>query len=257
MILLLLYASLLTCILQTLSLNITVPTQPHPLVNDNTSVLLTWSPDDPSHFFLTVERILPADHNIVSTPKPVENFYATRNETLVFESAGNTSIEAIKISPTEVGNVTFATSEPFQVDEGPTGDTPASYTPDPDISPSSATVSSTVRSSLTTTASASPSTKPSSSREKAAIIAGVVCGTFLLASIITVLLIWRYRKRRSRAPSRAFLNELDDKRHPKTARNNRLLNDPPPAYSPRISRAASKLFRWTRRDDDSVPAKMP
>ncbi len=109
---------------------------------------------------------------------------------------------------------------------------------------------------VSSTASASATPGPSK-RSKAAIIAGVVCGAILLALITTILLIWRYRKRRSRAPSRAFLDDLDDKRQPRTSRNDRPLNDPPPPYSPRISRAASKLFRWARGDDDTVASKTP
>ncbi|KAK0185447.1 hypothetical protein F5146DRAFT_1165152 [Armillaria mellea] len=245
----LLYPLLCSYILQTLSLNITVPAQPHPLVNDNTSVLLTWSPDDPSHFFLTVERILSPDHNIASTPKTVENFYATRNETLVFQSAGNTSIEALKASPTEVGNVTFATSEPFQVDEGPTGDTPTSSTPDPDFSSrtSYATVSSTT-STLTASASATPAKHGSES----AIIVGVICGTFLLALIAT-LLIWRRRKRRVLSPAGVFPTNLENDRqniiwpylkrsstlraffHGERGYINHYPDVPPPPYSPLVT----------------------
>ncbi|KAK0244774.1 hypothetical protein EDD85DRAFT_212194 [Armillaria nabsnona] len=258
MILLLLYVSLLTCILPVLSLVITVPTQPHPLVNASTSVLLTWSLDDPSHFFIAVKKILSPDSNVTLFSQQVENVTATCDISVVFESEGVFFIEATKASPTQANdNVTFAQSEPFQVDDGPTDGILASSTADADFSSptSSATVFSAVSSSLTASASATSAT--SSNPHKAAIIAGVVCGAFLLALITTILLIWRYRKRRSRAPSRAFLNDLDDKRQPRTSRNDRPLNDPPPAYSPRISRAASKLFRWARGDDDTVASKTP
>ncbi|KAK0492331.1 hypothetical protein EDD18DRAFT_1184079 [Armillaria luteobubalina] len=255
----LLHASLCLYILPVLSLIITVPTQPHPLVNASTSILLTWEEDDPSHFSIAVHRNLSTPGpNITSIIRKVENFTATRNVSLVFPLAGNTSIETQTISPTQANvNVTFAQSAPFQVDEDPTGDVSTSSARDADYTtPTSATVSSTINSSTTasTSATSAPSSNPA---HKGAIIAGVVCGAFLFASITTVLLIWRYRKRRNRAPSRAFLNDLDDKRQPRTSRNDRPPHDPPPPYSPRISRVASKLFRWARSDDDSVPAKTP
>ncbi|SJL17069.1 uncharacterized protein ARMOST_20611 [Armillaria ostoyae] len=255
MVLLLLYASLFTCILPVFSLSITVPTQPHPLVNATTSVLLTWSSDDPSHFFIAVLRSNPPDVtnlNFTSSIQPVDNFIRNRDVSVVFLYAGLTFVEAIKTDPNQAdANITFSQSDPFQVDEGPTGDISASSTRDADFS--SPTSSATVSSSSTASTSASAT----SSKHKAAIIAGVVCGAFLLALITTILLKWRYRKRQSRAPSRAFLNDLDDKRQPRTSRNDRPLNDPPPAYSPRISRAASKLFRWARGDDDPVASKTP
>ncbi|KAK0222330.1 hypothetical protein IW262DRAFT_975155 [Armillaria fumosa] len=142
MILLLLHASLLMCILPVFSLVITIPTQPHPLVNASTSVLLTWGSDDPSLFYIAVHRnLLSPGPNITSFIQRVENFTATRYVSLVFPLAGNTSIEAQKTSPTQANvNVTFAQSEPFQVDEGPTGDISTSYTRDGDLSPLASSV---------------------------------------------------------------------------------------------------------------------
>jgi hypothetical protein len=104
------------------SLVITVPTQSHPQVNDSTSVLLTWSSDDsdPSHFFIVVRIMFPPDYNLTSFIQPVENFTATCNVSVVFRYAGQTFIEAIKASPTQAdSNVTFASTDPFQVDEVP------------------------------------------------------------------------------------------------------------------------------------------
>ncbi|PBK62139.1 hypothetical protein ARMSODRAFT_964354 [Armillaria solidipes] len=264
MVLLLLYASLFTCILPVFSLSITVQTQPHPLVNASTSVLLAWSSDDPSNFFIAVRRSNTSDVtnlNFTSSIQPVDNFITNRDVSVVFLYAGLTFVEATKTDPNQAdANTTFAQSDPFQVDENPTGVISTSYTRDADFSSptSSATVSSTVSASTASAlVTSATSATPSKHEHKAAIIAGVVCGAFLLALITTILLIWRYRKRQSRAPSRAFLNDLDDKRQPRTSRNDRPLNDPPPAYSPRISRAASKLFRWARGDDDPVASKTP
>ncbi|KAK0477402.1 hypothetical protein IW261DRAFT_1566306 [Armillaria novae-zelandiae] len=256
MILLLLHALLCSYILPVLSLSITLRGLSHPLVNVSTPVLLTSGSDDPSQFWIVVRRTFSPDFNTTLLIQTVENFTANRTVSLVFPSAGNTSIEAETTSLTLAStNITFAYSEFFQVDEGPTHNISPSYTRDAEFPPvASANVSSTVSSS--TTASSSD-TASSSSPHKAAIIAGVVCGAFLLASIITVLLIWRYRKRQRRAPSRAFLHDLDDKRQPRTSRKNQPLSDPPPPYSPRISRVASRLFRWARGDNDSAPSRKP
>ncbi|PBK96000.1 hypothetical protein ARMGADRAFT_756412 [Armillaria gallica] len=105
MILLLLYVSLLTCILPVLSLVITVPTQPPLLVNASTSVLLTWSSDDPTHFFIAVQKILSPDSNVTLSMQPVENVTATCNVSVVFESAGKFIIDAIEDSPTQASVV--------------------------------------------------------------------------------------------------------------------------------------------------------
>ncbi|KAK0244784.1 hypothetical protein EDD85DRAFT_212454 [Armillaria nabsnona] len=122
----LLYVSLFTHIMAVSSLVITVPTQSHPRVNDSTSVLLTWSSDDldPSHFFIAVRIMFSPDYNMTSFIQPVENFTATCNVSVVFRYAGKTFIEAIKASPTQAdSNVTFASTDPFQVDEAPSTDT--------------------------------------------------------------------------------------------------------------------------------------
>ncbi|KAK0432310.1 hypothetical protein EV421DRAFT_1911027 [Armillaria borealis] len=246
----LLYPLLCTYILPVPSLEITVPIQPHPIVNGSTSVLLAWSPDDPSHFFIAVQQIF-SQSNVTSFIQQVVNFTATRNVSAVFESAGKTFIEAIKASPTAPNtNVTFAQSEPFQVDEGLTSVIPVSYTRDAPGS-SSATVSSTA-STLTLIA---PATTPSKDGHKTAIIAGVVCGAFLLTLITTILLIWRCRKRRAPPPEGAFPTNLENDRqhiirpylkrlsipplraffHDEREHINHYPDVPPPPYSPLVT----------------------
>ncbi|KAK0185448.1 hypothetical protein F5146DRAFT_1143903 [Armillaria mellea] len=114
------YVSLFMYIQPVPSLLITVPTEPHPYINDSTSVLLSWSSGNPSRFFIAIERIFSPDVNVTSLIQLVENFMATRNVSVVFISAGQTFIEAIGASPTQVNiNVMFASSEPFQVDKRP------------------------------------------------------------------------------------------------------------------------------------------
>ncbi|KAK0244785.1 hypothetical protein EDD85DRAFT_212398 [Armillaria nabsnona] len=238
------YGTLFTYMLPVPSLVITVPTQPHPRVNDSTSVLLTWSPDDPSHFFIAVERILSPNSNLTSSIQPVDNFTVTRNVTLVFQSVGKTFIEAVEASPTQTNvNVTFASSEPFQVDEGQANGISASPTTKSD----SASATSPTVPSTSTAATASSSSKHDRS---AAVVAAVLSGVILLVLTAASVSIWRYRKRRNIArqgtfstdfddegqpiPSiPAFLNNLDEREHrtSPTSLSDHSFDVPPPPYS--------------------------
>ncbi|KAG7442247.1 uncharacterized protein BT62DRAFT_1010501 [Guyanagaster necrorhizus] len=259
MISVLLYAFLFASISRGFSLNITAPT--HPLANSNTSVLLTWTSDDPQYFCLVVGRRSPPDVNFTSSILSVKDFVATRNVSVVFVYTGTTLIEAIKTSTTEASvilpwkifqqtlisrrisigatNVTFAWSDHFHVDEGPVIGFSVTQTP----VQGSATPTSTSISSSATSTDASLSSKHDYT---APIIAGAVGGACLLALIAASLFIWQYRKRRRIPPSRAFLNDLDDKRwYPNRAPPK---DHPPPAYSPRIN---------PRGHDDPITSKTP
>ncbi|KAK0472655.1 hypothetical protein IW261DRAFT_1424250 [Armillaria novae-zelandiae] len=97
---------LFTYILPLSSLVITVPTQPYLIVNASTSVLLTWGLDDPSQFWIVVRRTFSPDFNATSLIQKVENFTETRIVSLVFPSAGNTSIEAQTTSLTLAASLT-------------------------------------------------------------------------------------------------------------------------------------------------------
>ncbi|KAK0201367.1 hypothetical protein DFS33DRAFT_1346643 [Desarmillaria ectypa] len=230
MIPILLYTFLFIFVLRGFSLNITVPTQPQPRTNETISVLLVPSSDDPSHFFIVVRKTSPPDAGLPSSIQRVDNFTETRNESVVLKCEGTTRIEAIKISPTQANkNVTFALSQLFHVDQGPTMDVSA-----PSLS--NAFGSATVTSATDPPTASASDTSPSKHDHTAAIIAGVVSSAFLLVLIAASIFIWRYRKRRNIPPSRAFLNELDDKRQHRASSNDHLLNVPPPAYSARISR---------------------
>ncbi|KAK0222339.1 hypothetical protein IW262DRAFT_1460653 [Armillaria fumosa] len=253
----LLFPSLLTCILPVLSLAITVPTQPQPLVNASTLVLLTWDSDDPSHFSIAVHRnLLSPGPNITSFIQKVENFTATRNISVFFPLAGNTSIEAQITHSTQANfNITFAQSEPFQVDEGRTGDISASSIRDADFSTptSSATVSSTA--STSTVSASTTSATPPKYEHSTAIIVGVVCGAFLLALITAIFIIRRCRKRRALPPEGAFPTNLENDRqdiiwpylkrlsipplrgffHDEREHINHYPDVPPPPYSPLIT----------------------
>ncbi|KAK0472648.1 hypothetical protein IW261DRAFT_1570760 [Armillaria novae-zelandiae] len=254
MILVLLFPLICLYILPVLSLSITVPTQPHPIVNASTLVLLTWGSDDPSQFWIVVHKVSSPDSSITPLIQKVENFTATRNVSLVFPYAGNTSIEAQTTSlPLARTNVTFAYSELFQVDEGPTHNISPSSTRDADFPPvASAIASSTLGSSTI----ASPSATASSSNpHKAAIIGGVVCGAFLLALITAILLAWGRRKHRILPPEGAFPANLENDRqhiiwpylkrssisylrgffHDEREDMDHYPDVPPPPYSPLIS----------------------
>ncbi|PBK96040.1 hypothetical protein ARMGADRAFT_1077556 [Armillaria gallica] len=114
----LLYASLFTYIFLVLSLDITIPTQFHPRVNDTASVLLNWSSEDPSHFYVALRRSTPPDMNFTTSIQPVESFIETRDVSVVFRYTGTTFIEAFTTSTTEADSiVTLASSVFFQVDE--------------------------------------------------------------------------------------------------------------------------------------------
>ncbi|KAK0421723.1 hypothetical protein EV421DRAFT_1961668 [Armillaria borealis] len=203
------YASLFMYILPVPSLVITVPTQPPPRVNDSTSVLLTWTSaeSDPSHFFIAVKNIFPPDLNVTSFIQPMENFAATRNVSLVFEYAGKTFIEAIKASPTAPdSNITFASSEPFQVDEGLANGISASFT--------STITGSTMETSVTIPSTSTAATASSSSKHNhtAAVIAAVLSGIILLVLTAASVFIWRYHKRRNIARQGTFSTNFDDER---------------------------------------------
>ncbi|KAK0244787.1 hypothetical protein EDD85DRAFT_932792 [Armillaria nabsnona] len=253
----LLYPLLCSYILPVPSLSITVPTQPHPLVNASTLVLLTWSSDDPSHFFVAVQKVFSSDSNVTSFIQPVENFIATRSVSLFFQSAGKSFIEATEASPTQANiNVAFAQSEPFQVGEGPTSVISEYFTRDADFSlqTSSATVSSIASISTTSTSTASASATPSNHDPKIAVIAGVVCGAFFLA-LITTILMWRCRRRREPPPEDAFPTNLENDRqhiiwpylkrmsipplraffHDESEYINHYPDVPPPPYSPLVT----------------------
>ncbi|KAK0477445.1 hypothetical protein IW261DRAFT_1566351 [Armillaria novae-zelandiae] len=214
MILLLLYALLCSYTLPVLSLSITLTTLPHPLVNASTLVLLTRGLHDPFQFWIVVHRTLSPGFNIPPLIQQVENFTATRTVSLVFRSAGNTSIEA------QTTSLALASvfpdrrrPEPFQVDEGPTHNISPSSTRDADFSSlaPSVTVSSTARTTIVS-ASATSATPPKY-EHKAAIVAGVVCGSVLLALIAAILLVWRRRQRRILPPEGAFPTNLENDRH--------------------------------------------
>ncbi|SJL17086.1 uncharacterized protein ARMOST_20628 [Armillaria ostoyae] len=220
-------------------------------------------------------------------------------------------IEAIEASPTQANaNVTFAQSEPFQVDEGLTGDISASSTRDFSSPTSSACVDcgaperleaeiagdigSEARSMaaipilvvmldgseqfrdvssllrlffrfsaftmqvfnviLSNSITIAPAT-PSKYGHKPAIIVGVVFGTFLLALITTILLIWRCRKRRALPHEGAFPTNLENDRqhiiwpylkrlsipplraffHDEREHINHYPDVPPPPYSPLVT----------------------
>ncbi|SJL17083.1 uncharacterized protein ARMOST_20625 [Armillaria ostoyae] len=265
-ILVLLYASLFTYIFPVLSLDITIPTQFHPRVNDTASVLLNWSSEDPSHFWIAIRRSTPPDMNFTTSIQPVESFIETRNVSVVFRYAGTTFIEAFETSSTEVGsNVTLASSVLFQVDEAPTtGSGIASHSTRSTSSVSgSATLTSAVssttfpvsESAMVTSAPVPPTaTKTSASSPSkhnyTAMIIAVICSAILLVLIAASVLIWRHRKRwniprrsafptsfddeRQRAPSmRSFLNNIDgDEREHTASPSDHLLDVPPPPYSP-------------------------
>ncbi|KAK0492335.1 hypothetical protein EDD18DRAFT_1184090 [Armillaria luteobubalina] len=245
----LLFQLLCSYILQVLSLVITVPTQPHPLVNANSSILLAWEEDDPLYFTIAVHRNLSSPGpNVTSVMQYVENFTTTRNIFLVFPLAGSTSIEAQtpRLTPANV-NVTFAQSEPFQVYEDPTGDISTSSARGADLSSqvSSPTVSSTATSTSTVSASATSATPPEH-EHYTAIIVGVVCGAFLLALITAIFLIRRCRKRRALPTNlennrqdiiwpylkRLNIPSLRDFFHDEREHTNHHFDVPPPPYSP-------------------------
>ncbi|KAK0465815.1 hypothetical protein IW261DRAFT_1574652 [Armillaria novae-zelandiae] len=177
MILLLLYALLCSYTLPVLlSLYYTYDAT-HPLVNASTLVLLTRGLHDPFQFWIVVHRTLSPGFNIPPLIQQVENFTATRTVSLVFRSAG----------PSSTRDADFSSLAP------------------------SVTVSSTARTTIVS-ASATSATPPKY-EHKAAIVAGVVCGSVLLALIAAILLVWRRRQRRILPPEGAFPTNLENDRH--------------------------------------------
>ncbi|KAK0460252.1 uncharacterized protein EV420DRAFT_256593 [Desarmillaria tabescens] len=251
MILNLLYSFLFTLISRGCSLSITVTTPPHFQANQTISVLLTPSSEDPFHFFIAVRRMSPPDTNFTSSIQPVDNLTEARIVSVDLEFSGTTYIVAQRISPIDLSsNVTFALSEPFQVDEGREIDVSSPTLSNVD---ESATMSSTM---IASTPGASDSS-PSKHDHTPTTIAGIVISVFLLVLIAASVFIWRYRKRRNIPPSRAFLNDLDDKRHLRASPNDHSPDVPPPAYSPRISRLTSISRWWEPRSYDPATLKSP